>query len=147
MAEAIGLGASVVAFIGLAGQIAQGCQFARTVLDDVKDAPEDLRCLRTEIRLFEVTVDGFKNLLADIIDLGIPAGQTATVQLALDYSEEAVAGLLKLINKDKHRGSRWGQIRFAFVKDKCAKHVARLERAKGYLSAAQAGILLWASRN
>jgi hypothetical protein len=108
----------------------------RTVLDDVKDAPEDLRCLRTEIRLFEITVHGFKNVLGDIVDSGIPAGQTATVQLALDYSEEAVTGLLKLLNKNKQAGSRWGQIRFAFAKDKCAKHVARLERAKGYISAA-----------
>lgn len=63
------------------------------------------------------------------------------MQMALDYGEEIMESLLEFFLKKK-KGGRWGQIRFAFDKAKCAKYVGRAERAKGYLSTAQAGILL-----
>ncbi|PMD56106.1 uncharacterized protein K444DRAFT_536538 [Hyaloscypha bicolor E] len=127
--EAIAAGSAVVAFISLAGQITQGCLYIRTLLVDASEAAEDIRHLGTES-------------LVDLDDAGIPEGQTNSVQLALDYSDEAVTGLVKLIAKNKKLGGRWGQVKFAFAKEKCAKYISRLERAKGYISTAQAGILL-----
>jgi hypothetical protein len=131
MAEAIGLGASVVAFIGLAGQVIQGCQYTHTILDDVKNAPDDIRSLHTEINLLDRTLETFNH---EVIG--------AETKLALDYCEEAMAGLLKLILKIRKTGNSWSQIKFAFSKDKISKHISRVERAKGYISTAIASILL-----
>jgi hypothetical protein len=142
MADPIGLGASVIAFIGLTGQVLQGCRFIQTILNDIDDAADDLRNLRTEVNLFELTVDGFKRALVDIADSGISQDQTAAVQIALDYAEEAVSDLLKFIAKHKKLGSKWSKIRLAFTKDKCAKYASRMGRAKSYISAVQAGVLL-----
>lgn len=64
MAEAIALGASIVAFIGLAGQLAQGCSYVRTIIDDIIDASDDLRALQREIRLFEATIETFQKALS-----------------------------------------------------------------------------------
>jgi hypothetical protein len=144
MAEAIGVGASVIAFVGLVGQLAQGCQNARAILDDIKDASGDLRSLHTEVKIFQLTLETFGNILEEVADSGIVVeaeGQALATQLALQYSEEAVAQLLALLLK-KNSGNIWGKIRFAIGKDKCAKHVGRIERAKGYILTAQASILL-----
>jgi hypothetical protein len=145
MAEAIGLGGSVVAFIGLAGQVAQGCQYIGTLLDDIKDASEDLRSLRTEVKIFQLTLEIFRNTLQELADSGVAVeadGQALATKLALCYSEEALELLQGLLARRKDTGRMWGKIRFASAKSKCAKHVSRIERAKGYIEAAHAGILL-----
>jgi hypothetical protein len=146
MAEAIGLGASVVAFIGLAGQVAQGCKFVRDVLGDIKDASNDIRALRTEIQLFELAVDHFQASLAEVEAAGIPvpASYSVGIKLALEYSEEATASLLGLVAKKSGGETIKSRVKFAFKKDKCSKHLGRLGRAKGYISTAQASILLFA---
>ncbi|EHK96419.1 hypothetical protein M7I_7868 [Glarea lozoyensis 74030] len=129
MAEAIGVGASVVAFIGLAGQVAQGCQYIRTLLDDIKDASEDVQ----------------SNTLQELADSGVAVEADAhalATRLALSYSEEALELLQGLLAKTKDTGRIWSKVRFASGKSKYAKHVSRIERAKGYIEAAHAGILL-----
>lgn len=142
MAEVVSLGASVVAFIGLAGQVIQGCQYVRTILDDIKDAQDDVRSLRTEIKILSRTLESFQNVLSEISNTGNLEGVGTETRLALEYCEEAMAGLVKSILKIKKAGTRWSQIRFAFSKDKISKHIGRIERAKGYIAAAQASILL-----
>ncbi|KAH8794135.1 hypothetical protein BGZ57DRAFT_749677 [Hyaloscypha finlandica] len=142
MAEAIGLGASVIAFIGLTGQVLQGCRYIQTILNDIDDVADDFRNLKTEVNLFELTIEGFKRALVDIADSGISQDQTAAVQIALDYADEAVSDVLKFIAKHKKLGSKWSNIRLAFTKDKCAKYSSRMGRAKSYISAVQAGVLL-----
>jgi hypothetical protein len=76
MADPIGLGASVIAFIGLTGQVLQGCRFIQTILIDIDDAADDFRNLKTEVNLFELKIDGFKRALVDIADSGISQDQT-----------------------------------------------------------------------
>jgi len=142
MAEAIGLGASVIAFIGLTGQVLQGCRYIQTILNDIDDVADDFRNLKTEVNLFELTIEGFKRALVDIADSGISQDQTAAVQIALDYADEAVSDVLKFIAKHKKLGSKWSNTRLAFTKDKCAKYSSRMGRAKSYISAVQAGVLL-----
>jgi hypothetical protein len=144
MAEAIGAGASVIAFVGIAGQLAQGCQNAQAIFDGIKDASGDLRSLHTEVKIFQLTLETFGNILEEVADSGIVVeekGQALATQLALQYSEEAIEQLLALLAK-KNSKHIWGKIRFAIGKDKCAKHVGRMERAKGYILTAQASILL-----
>ncbi|EPE37154.1 hypothetical protein GLAREA_09317 [Glarea lozoyensis ATCC 20868] len=145
MAEAIGVGASVVAFIGLAGQVAQGCQYIRTLLDDIKDASEDVQSLRTEVKIFQLTLETFRNTLQELADSGVAVEADAhalATRLALSYSEEALELLQGLLAKTKDTGRIWSKVRFASGKSKYAKHVSRIERAKGYIEAAHAGILL-----
>jgi hypothetical protein len=74
----------------------------------------------------------------------VPASYGVGIELALKYSEEAMASLLGLIAKKAGGESIKSRIKFAFRKDKCSKHLGRLGRAKGYISTAQASILLFA---
>jgi hypothetical protein len=66
MAELFGLGASAIAFIGLAGQILQGCQYVRDLIDNIQDAPDNLRHYHTEIASFRSAVLGFQEVLQAI---------------------------------------------------------------------------------
>jgi hypothetical protein len=142
-AEAVGIGASVVAFIGITGQIAQGCQYIRTVLSDIHNAPSDLMALCAGVALFESNLLQFQKILQELDEVGIPVIHLSAIQDALDFSEKAVAGLIMSIAGNKDIGTRWGRIQFAFAKGKCAKYLDRVEKAKGFVSVAQAGLLLW----
>ncbi|CAG8971653.1 hypothetical protein HYALB_00003121 [Hymenoscyphus albidus] len=142
MAEAISLGASIIAFIGLAGQIAQGCSYVRTLIDDIDDAPDDMRGLQREIRLYEGTNETFREALSNLEESGIPTQQSSYVQLALKFGNETLSNLTEFIERKTKSGRRLGQVRFAFGKGKCAKHAEQIERAKEFLSMAQAGIIL-----
>jgi hypothetical protein len=50
MAELVGLGASVVAFAGIAGQLAQGVSFLATFFGDLRDAPSDVQLLTLQLQ-------------------------------------------------------------------------------------------------
>ena len=65
MAEALGIAGSVAGLVGISGQILQGCQYVRTLIDDVRDASDDLQVLKTEIDLFERTMISFNKSLHD----------------------------------------------------------------------------------
>ncbi|KAG0650784.1 hypothetical protein D0Z07_2212 [Hyphodiscus hymeniophilus] len=145
MAEAIGLGASVIAFVGIAGQAVQGCQYIRDVLNDIQDAPDDLRSLCSEIKLFELNLQGLQHVLQHFADSGVPieaGGHGLATRLALEYSKETVAKLFEFVTKLSQARGRWRRFRFALGKTSCGKNVARMERAKSYLAVAQANILL-----
>ncbi|KAF7902624.1 hypothetical protein EAF00_002527 [Botryotinia globosa] len=89
MAEAIGLGASVIAFIGLAGQLVQGCEYVRRTIDAIKEADGDVRELRSELTA---------------------SGRMHAVRSVLNTAHEAVQNLIKetcakhvsRINRVKH---------------------------------------------
>lgn len=69
MAEAIALGSSEVASIGLASQVLQGCQYVKTLLGDFKDAYNDMRSLEAEISMLMRILDGCKTNLTEIARL------------------------------------------------------------------------------
>jgi hypothetical protein len=144
MAEALGLAASAASFVGLAGQILQGCQNIRTFLDDVKDASSDLQNLSQEVIAFESGLTTFKQLLDRIERDGYDISYTAEqVTQALNYSDQAVQGLQKLISKYKEGGlTLWRQVGVAFRKDKLEKRSRSLEKAKLHLLITQVNINL-----
>lgn len=142
MAEAIGLGASVVAFIGTAGQVLQGWQYISTLLDAIKDAPDDIKSLYTEVNMLIRILTGFKTVLTDISRLSDHAAIESETKQALEYCEEAMAGLLKFLLKIKRAGTKWSQLNFAFSKDKVSKHLSRIQSAKEHVLLAQATIIL-----
>lgn len=49
MAEALGLAASVIAVVGLAGQVLQGCQNIKSWVGDFNSAPKDIQLLMREL--------------------------------------------------------------------------------------------------
>jgi hypothetical protein len=122
--------------------VLQSCRYIQTILGDIDDASDDFRNLKTEVTLFELRVEGLERILCDLTISGIPDGQTAAVKVALNSAEEAISDLLNFIVKHEKSESKWGKIRFAFAKDKCAKHSSRMGKAKGYISAVQADLTL-----
>jgi hypothetical protein len=133
-AEAIGLGASVVGFVGLAGQILQGCLFVQNFLDALEDAPADIEVLRSELIIFQTSLDTFQSTLNAVGDDAI--GED--VRLALDYSNKIINELRKVVSKlgDGHYGC---MTNFSMVmrKARISKHVKTLERARTMLLCAQ----------
>ncbi|TGO40457.1 hypothetical protein BHYA_0037g00580 [Botrytis hyacinthi] len=93
MAEAIGSGASVKNFIGLAGQLVQGCEYVRRTIDEIKEADGDVRELRSEVSSFELIVDSFRNVLQDLETSGVQltaSGRMHAVRSVLNTAHEAV---------------------------------------------------------
>jgi hypothetical protein len=54
--EGLAPAASVIAAAGLAGQVAQGCNYLQSVFSSVKSAPEDLHLISTELTIIEQIV-------------------------------------------------------------------------------------------
>lgn len=52
MAEALGVASSVVSFVSLAGQVAQGVNYLLNYFDSTKDAPDDFNHLPRSSRCF-----------------------------------------------------------------------------------------------
>ncbi|KAF5871682.1 uncharacterized protein Bfra_008706 [Botrytis fragariae] len=144
MAEAIGLGASVVAFIGLAGQLVQGCEYVRQTIDRIKQAEGDVRELRSEVNSFELIIDSFRNVLQDLETSGVQltaSGRMHAVQSVLDTAHEAVQNLIKFIATNKFSGRKRDKLKFVFSRETCANHVSRINRVKHDIAVTQANTL------
>jgi hypothetical protein len=63
MTDPLSLGAFAVAFIGIAGQVLQGCQYICNFVDDVREVPDDLNYFRAEIKGFRAAILGFQRIL------------------------------------------------------------------------------------
>jgi hypothetical protein len=66
MAEVIGIVGSALGIVSFAGQILQGCQNIRTILDSVNDASDDLRLFRSEVKIFLSLLESFRATLAEV---------------------------------------------------------------------------------
>ncbi|TGO16315.1 hypothetical protein BTUL_0029g00040 [Botrytis tulipae] len=145
MAEAIGLGASVIAFIGLAGQLVQGCEYVRRTIDAIKEADGDVRELQSEVSSFELIVDSFRNVLQDLENSGVQltaSGRMYAVRSVLNTAHEAVQNLIKFIATNKFSGRKRDKLKFVFLRETCAKHVSRINRVKHDIAITQANIIL-----
>ena len=142
MAEVVGIVASAMSIVSFAGQILQGCQNVRTFLDSIKDATDDLRLFRTEVKLFHSLLKCYRVTLAEV-DWSVESERWDLARLALDYSDEAVAELAKLVEEyDGSKKIRWKDIKTVMRKDKFEKHLRRMERAKGYIIASRTNMAL-----
>ncbi|EPE32476.1 hypothetical protein GLAREA_07609 [Glarea lozoyensis ATCC 20868] len=141
-AEALGIGASVVTFVGVAGHIVQGCQYVPSILNDIDDAPDDILDMNASITLFESILLQLQAVLQQLDSSGVPVDHLSTVEVALKYGDDAVAALQKAAARIKNPNTRWCRIRVAFKNGKYAKYWDRLEKAKGFISVAQGGRLL-----
>lgn len=133
-AEAIALGASVVGFVGLTGQILQGCLFVQNFLQALEDAPADIGVLRSELLIFQASLDAFKSTLNVVGDDAV--GED--IRLSLEYSSKAINELRKVVSK-LGDGSHGCMTNFSMVvrKVRISKHVKTLERARSLLLCSQ----------
>jgi hypothetical protein len=145
MAEALGVGASVVGFIGLAGQILQGCHYISTLFDDIKDAPETLLYLWTEIKAFRIVLQGFQQALQSMGQSTNIDAASEQVITALTTSSTTIRDLKALLDKHSHQGKRdwWKAFKVAVVKSIFMKHCDRLEKAKIDILLAQSSVVLF----
>ncbi|KAM3087802.1 hypothetical protein ACMFMG_001872 [Clarireedia jacksonii] len=127
--EGVAAASSVIAVVGLAAQVVQGCNYLRGIFDDAKNAPQELHFLTLELRIIE-------NIVSRIHD----EQANEEYQHALDFCLEALAKLKSIVEKyalgDPTSGLRrqWGpRLAMALNKDKLEKHMARLREAKGHL--------------
>ncbi|CZR56349.1 uncharacterized protein PAC_06237 [Phialocephala subalpina] len=133
MAEALGVGASVVAFIGLAGQVAQGAAYLYNFFGAIQDAPADVRSLAEELKVLSPILD-------DVRRHGL---ETASMRAAVEQCNASVEELKALVVKSKLTTTQprtrkiWSQMSVGFRSEKFHKHTEKLERAKLALIPAQ----------
>jgi hypothetical protein len=126
MAEALGVAGSVVSFIGLAGQIAQGVNYLYNFFDSVQDAPSDIRLLVEELKALRDVLD---EVDGDQID-------SAPLQTALQRCKDVIRDLEGLVQKSKLTSEQSkprklsSQMGTAFRNEKFRKYIERLGRAK-----------------
>ena len=115
MAELFGLGASAIAFIGLAGQVLQGCQYVHDFIDNIRDAPDDLRHYHTEISSFRSAVLGFQEVLQAIKPFARIENSAEQALLALQSGGNAIDESKAFLQNFEQSGERelWRSIKLA----------------------------------
>lgn len=144
MSDPLSLGASAVAFIGLAGQVLQGCQYISNFIDDIVEAHDDLQYFKTEVKTFRAAVLGFQRILQrfeHLTDLGTVAEQ---IGLALGSASLAINELKTLVEKYECDGKRewWRNLKVASNKALFIKRIENLGRAKADIALAQSSAVL-----
>jgi hypothetical protein len=145
MADAIGLGASVVAFIGLAGQVLQGCAYIREVVDNVQDADRDILTLRRDVHHFELTINSVRDLLNLLDNSGLPLKSNShllSVEAALSTSRKSVEDVQQFILLNYRPNKRRTKFKMVFGKGKHEKCVEKIRTAKQDVGIAQACVTL-----
>jgi hypothetical protein len=142
MAEPLGIAVSALGVIGFAGHILQGCQAVSAFLDQIKDAPDNFRCFRTEVRIFQSILESYRATLYQI-DEKPDRDVWEQSMLVLSHCDETVVGLQRLIDKrGKGRVNKWQSLGLAFQTAKLQEHLQRIDRAKGSIIAARTNATL-----
>jgi hypothetical protein len=146
MAEALGLAASIIAVISLAGQVVQGCQTLKTLVGDFNNAPSDIQHLMREL---DVILESAK--IAEKLEKSGGANLQAQLEPALRLCFDAVEEIRgKIVDADtalKEKGSGrrtrgWHRLKVVFGKADLQTAVDKLSRAKADLGVAQSNVLL-----
>ncbi|OBT81329.1 hypothetical protein VE02_10119 [Pseudogymnoascus sp. 03VT05] len=148
MAEAIGLVASIITVVGLAGQLIQGCQNIKAWVGNFNSAPKDIQNLIRELNSIEESAKITNTLRIKIDRREVDLQLTPALQQCLDAVEE----LRKyIVNADvvfqetnhsrKPRG--WQRLKFMFSKQVIQASVDRLSRAKVQLMGVQSNVSLY----
>ncbi|KAF7933952.1 uncharacterized protein EAE98_003661 [Botrytis deweyae] len=129
---AVSLGASVISFIGLTGQILQGCQFICDCFDDINGAPKEILYILEQLKCFEKGLRNFQCTLEKVKQSTDISESEDEIKLALELSELTVKELQEFVNKYKRNGRNdwWKGFRFAKKKNVFTKYASRLHQAK-----------------
>jgi len=144
MTDPLSLGTSAVAFIGLAGQVLQGCQYICNFVDDVREASDDLRYFKREIKGFRAAVLGFQRILQRFEDSASLETVAEQIGLSLNSASLAINELKTLVEKYEHGGKRdwWRDLKVARKRAQFVKCIESLGRAKTDISLAQSSAVL-----
>lgn len=126
MAEALGIAGSVVSFVGLASQIAQGVNYLYNFFNSMQNAPSDIKSLAAELKILGTILDEVNR------DVVVSAALGAALQLCRDIIAE-LEGLVQkssLTSKQSKVKRLWSQMSTAFRNEEFRKYIERLERAK-----------------
>jgi hypothetical protein len=141
MAEAIGVGASIISFVALAGQVLHGCLFVSEFLENVHDAPDDMRHLTAELNTFRCAVLGFQGVLQQFDPSMDIQPAVEHIKVALHSSTSVIDELKSFVEKHQ-RKNIWKDLRLATRKAKLSKYFDRMGRAKVDMGLAQASASL-----
>ncbi|TGO20355.1 hypothetical protein BPAE_0304g00100 [Botrytis paeoniae] len=136
MAEAavatVSLGASVISFIGLTGQILHGCQFICDCFYDINSAPKEIIYILEQLKGFEKGLRTFQCTLEKVKECTDITESEDEIKLALELSESTIKDRQEFVNKYKrNRRNDWRKsFRFAKKKNIFNKYASRLYQAK-----------------
>jgi hypothetical protein len=92
MSVALSNGASVIAFIGLSGEALRGILFIYGIVEDIKDAPGQLRVLYQDLTFFQLSLATFQETATNAARLGALLG-LSTMQV-LDDAANVIKPIL-----------------------------------------------------
>ncbi|KAM0302802.1 hypothetical protein ACHAO8_011567 [Botrytis cinerea] len=124
---AVSLGASAISFIGMAGQILQGCHFICDCFGDIDDSPK-----KNTLNVFEKVLRNFQSTLEEMKQPIEITESEDEIKLALEISVSIIRDLQESVNRYKHSGKNdWCKVfKFAKKKNVFTKYVSRLHQAK-----------------
>ena len=141
MADPLSLTASIIALVGLAGNILEGCSFVRSFAQDSKNAPRDMIILSTELATLEKATGTFENLLMESWRSGYIIS-TSDYTPVLEQCLITVDDIKKKIRGDvavfkDGVGGYWDRLKAAGKKLDLARHRESLNAAVGRLQLVQ----------
>jgi len=147
MAEAIGFAASIIAVVGLAGQVIQGCQHIKTWIGDFNSAPKDVQNLMRELNSIEESAKITHMLRMKIVHQEIDLQLGPALQQCLDAVQElrkCIGDADVVFQKTGHSRKSRGRQCFKVMlgKQVIQASVDRLSRAKTQLVVVQSNVLM-----
>jgi hypothetical protein len=127
--EGLAAASAVIAVASLAGQVLQGCNYLREILQNAIEAPRESRLLMDELSIIE-----------DIVKNSPTAPRH---QQALSLCNERLSRVCHMMSKfaDIEKAGRcrkWGkQLSMAWNTEILQKHLSAIREAKGYLESIQ----------
>jgi len=135
MAEGLAVASGVMSIVSLAGQVVLGCIALSNFLDDIRDAPAQIRSLASELNTLRKTIDEMKLTTRDAVSEALVG--------ALNDCSVCVAELQSLVGASELLGHRStgtlmrSRIKVVVRKQRFGDAVERLGRAKLNLLVAQ----------
>jgi len=147
MAEAIGFAASIIAVVGLAGQVIQGCQNIKAWVGDFNSAPKNIQDLIRDLNSIEESAKITDMLRIKIIRPEVDLQLAPALQQCLDAVQELRKHIVDADTVFQERGhsrkSRgWQRLKVMLGKQAIQASVDRLSRAKAQLVVVQSNVLL-----
>lgn len=138
--------AGIVGFIGLTGQVLQGCNHLSNLLSNAKDAPEIIKDVSSEIEAVQDALQHFNRLLSELDRYPHLIPENWNPASALKMCENAIEKLKSFINNFRELDAqnavgtaisprmrtqrRWRKMKLANNVDKLHEHVSHLQSAK-----------------
>ncbi|KAH6889817.1 hypothetical protein B0T10DRAFT_571906 [Thelonectria olida] len=140
MAEVLGAVSGAVSLVAFTGQLAKSAASLYTFVNDIKDAPDDVRRIAQELQISQLVLSKLPSTFT---------GQDVDLNQALAHCEGCVDELIEFKKKidpearlSRH-GKLWAQCKFAAKRSDLAKYLSNLQRANFLLQQACSVQIRW----